>query len=219
MRRYFLPGRIFLLFFPLVHCVTASAQETDQKIRIPPGQRVVKNFPLLHYTNIPDLDRARWHLKISGVVGERLDLGWEAFSRIPAIESVSDFHCVTGWTKLDNHWTGVRIRDLLAMAGLKPAARYITFKGADGYTTSLPISACMGDDDILATHLEGQLIETSRGGPVRVVIPEKYGYKSSLWVTELVLTRKQEMGLWEKQGYSNSADPWKEERFDMKGGH
>jgi DMSO/TMAO reductase YedYZ molybdopterin-dependent catalytic subunit len=145
-----------------------------------------------------------------------MHLNWQQFSRLETVKRVTDFHCVTGWTRLDLHWEGVHIKDLLDAVQLKKSARFITFKSADGYTTSLPISECTGEDDLLAFKLDGQFLDNSKGGPVRVVIPAKYGYKSALWITEIVATKRQETGLWEKQGYHNNADPWKEERFNFK---
>ena len=195
-------------------CTHLSAQDS-LATRCPPGQRIVENFPLLHYAEIPDIHHDNWTLKITGGVKKKLKMNWEAFSDLESVESISDFHCVTGWSRLDLAWRGVRIRDLLEMAGLKKSSRFITFYSYDGYITSLPIDACLGDDDILATHLDGELIKTDMGGPVRVVIPGKYGYKSALWIREIRLTRRQKKGYYEKQGYSNNADPWKEERFDF----
>ena len=117
-------GRI--ICFLLALSLPLSAQEPCQKRRIPPGQRVVENFPLLHYADIPDLDHRNWSLKVSGQVKKRIALDWQQFSRLETVKSVSDFHCVTGWTKLDLHWEGVRLRDLLDAAGLKKPARFIT---------------------------------------------------------------------------------------------
>ena len=132
---------------------------------------------------------------------------------LESVEMVSDFHCVTGWTRLDNHWKGVRIRTVLQLAGPKESANYVTFVSVDGYTTSLPINECTGDEDILAFRWEGRDLDKDNGGPVRIVIPDKYGYKGALWIQELRITKEQELGYWEQRGYSNSADPWKEERY------
>jgi DMSO/TMAO reductase YedYZ molybdopterin-dependent catalytic subunit len=184
-----------------------------KKNRIPPGQRVTTNFPLLHISTIPNLTRTNWTLHVTGECDKSLKLDWNAFMKMDTAGSVSDFHCVTGWTRLDNHWSGVRIRDILDQSKVRKSARYITFRSADGYTTSLPIQECIGDDDILAFRWEGKDLDNTTGGPVRVVIPEKYAYKSALWVIELQLTKDQETGYWEQRGYSNSADPWKEERY------
>jgi DMSO/TMAO reductase YedYZ molybdopterin-dependent catalytic subunit len=207
---------IFISFIFLVFSYSLLSQQVDSikdEDRLPPGQKAITDFPLLHIGDIPDLNRENWILNVSGKVKNPLKLSWDEFIDIGPVESVSDFHCVTRWSRLNNHWQGVRIRDILVKAIPLESARHITFKSKDGYTTSLPISECTGDDDILAFHWEGKDLGKDMGGPVRVVIPSKYGYKSALWVVELKLTEKQELGYWEKRGYSNSADPWLEERY------
>jgi DMSO/TMAO reductase YedYZ molybdopterin-dependent catalytic subunit len=192
----------------------ARSQENQQeRPQIPPGQRVIEDFPILHIGSVPDLTRDNWSVKVRGEVDNKIKLDWEAFAALESVRSVSDFHCVTGWTHLDNHWKGVRIRDLIALAHPKSTANHITFKSYDGYTTSLSLDECTGDDDILAFEWEDKPIEADLGGPVRVIIPGKYGYKGALWIKELVLTEEKELGYWEKKGYSDSADPWKGERF------
>jgi DMSO/TMAO reductase YedYZ molybdopterin-dependent catalytic subunit len=185
----------------------------DSRQRVPPGQRIIQDFPLLHFAAIPDVNRSNWTLKVTGDVEHPFHLQWADFVKLDTVTSISDFHCVTGWSRLDNHWQGVRIRDILRMVQPKESAEFVTFLSADDYTTSLPISQCTGDDDILAFRWEGKVLTKENGGPVRVVIPGKYAYKSALWVVALKLTKKQELGYWEKRGYSNSADPWKEERY------
>jgi len=192
-------------------CLTQDSTKTLKR-RIPPGQNVIQDFPILYIKDIPDLNRKSWKLKIHGECEENLLLNWEIFSQLQVIESISDFHCVTSWSRLDNRWKGVRIRDVIKEAKPNKNAKYITFKAKDGYTTSLAISECAGDDDILAFEWEGKPLQTEKGGPVRVVIPGKYGYKSTMWIAEMKLTKDQELGFWEKKGYSNKADPWKEER-------
>ena len=194
-----------------------SISLTDsQRNIIPPNQRVGEDFYVLHYDKIPQIDRLNWKLKVHGAVKNKLNFNWDSFSRLDTVQSVSDFHCVTTWSRLDNHWVGVRIRDVLQMADPKSSAKYITFKGADGYTTSLAIDDCTGDDDLLAFRWEGRDLGNNLGGPVRAVIPSKYGYKSCMWLVEMKLTKKQKLGYWEKRGYSNTADPWKEERRAKK---
>jgi len=190
-------------------------QSRPQKNRIPPGQRATTDFPLLHISDIPDLTRSNWTLEVTGECDEPFKLDWNAFTKLKTVATVSDFHCVTGWTRLDNHWVGIRIRNILKMSRARETAHFITFRSADGYTTSLPIEDCTGKDDILAFQWEGKELDKSRGGPVRAVIPGKYAYKSALWVVRLTLTKDQEPGYWEKRGYSNTADPWKQERYSQ----
>lgn len=209
MRAKLIPAIVSICSLMLVSSLYAQKEQE----RVPPGQRVITDFPLLHISDIPELTRKNWSLRVTGECENPLKLGWKVFMQLDTVQSVSDFHCVTTWTRLDNRWTGVRIIDILKECRPSESAEFITFRSADGYTTSLPISECTGEDDILAFRWEGEDLDKSRGGPVRVVIPKKYGYKSALWVVEMKLTRKQEMGYWEKRGYSNTADPWKEERY------
>ncbi len=205
---------LFILFYSsfLFSQSDSLSLTQTQRDSTPPNQRIISDFYALHYDKIPEIDRSNWQLKIHGKVNKKLKFDWESFSKLDTVQSVSDFHCVTTWSRLDNRWIGVRIRDILEMANPKSSAKFITFKGADGYTTSLAIEDCTGDDDLLAFRWEGQDLENNLGGPVRAVIPSKYGYKSCMWLIEMKLTKKQKLGYWEKRGYSNSADPWKEER-------
>ena len=207
------------LIIPIIFFCTLSlsAQQPDSLAnRTPPGQRLIDDFPILRIGKIPDLNRDNWKLKVNGRVKKKLKLRFGDLMALDTLTSVSDFHCVTTWSRLDNHWTGVRIRTLLEAAGLKKDARFLTFKSADGYSTSLPIELCTGDDDMLAFRWEGVDLTAELGGPVRCVIPGKYGYKSAMWVTSIKATARDELGYWEKRGYSNSADPWKEERSAKK---
>ena len=207
-------SRISTLWVLWLGFLCPAGDGAAQRSRVPPGQRVIEDFPLLHISDIPDLHRDGWTLRVDGEVGKALRLSWDDFVAIGPVESVSDFHCVTGWSRLDNHWVGIRIRDVLELAGLRESVGYISFLSADGYSTSLPLEACTGDDDILAFRWEGEDLGADKGGPVRGVIPSKYGYKSALWLVRMKLTEKQELGYWEQRGYSNSADPWKEERYN-----
>ncbi len=185
--------------------------------RVPPDQTVINDFPNLYYSSIPDLNRESWTLKLTGLVREPATLDWNRFSSMDTVTLVSDFHCVTGWSRLDNHWTGVRLRDIIRMASPDDSARYITFIAADAYRTYLPIEVCLGDENLLAFRWEGEDLSTETGGPVRVVIPKKYGYKSAKWLIEMRFTAHPEEGTWESQGYSHTADPWKNDRVQTEG--
>lgn len=203
-----------LLFFDIFPAFSDLLAQDAESRRLPPGQKLIEDFPLLYIADVPDLNHDNWRLRIHGQVEDELEFNWHTFLSNDTLSTISDFHCVTGWSRLDNDWTGVRVRDVLEQVGVKSKANFVTFRSADGYTTSLPISECTGDDDILAFRWEGVLLEKDRGGPVRIVIPSKYAYKSALWIVEMELTKRQDWGYWEVRGYSNSADPWKEERYD-----
>ncbi|MBN1781542.1 molybdopterin-dependent oxidoreductase [bacterium] len=200
----------------LLTACPGAARKPAPDGRIPPGQNVIADFPNLYYSHIPELNRHNWTLTLTGAVKDTVVLDWSAFSRLDTVTVVSDFHCVTGWSRLDNRWTGVRLRDVIRLASPLESARFITFAAADGYTTFLPIEACTGDRDLLAFRWEGHDLETENGGPVRVIVPSKYGYKSAKWLTEMRFTSGPETGTWESKGYSNTADPWKNDRYRSK---
>jgi len=134
--------------------------------------------------------------------------------QLPKSVSVSDFHCVEGWSVLDCKWEGVRIRDIEKLVKPKDVARAVTFECADSYTTSLFREELYGDDVLLAYKLNGEALEEGYGFPVRLVVPSKYAYKSALWVVHLRFTRGKELGFWERRGYSDNADVWKNKRFN-----
>ncbi len=136
-------------------------------------------------------------------------LDWESFMRLPQVESVSDFHCVEGWSVLDCRWEGVPFKALAEMVKPKPAGRYVYFECVDGYTTSLPLEDLMGDDIILAHRLNGDELPQPLGGPVRLVVPEKYAYKSPMWLTRVTFMEEKRLGFWESGIYSDSADVWR----------
>jgi DMSO/TMAO reductase YedYZ molybdopterin-dependent catalytic subunit len=141
-------------------------------------------------------------------------LSWNDFMQLPKSVSVSDFHCVEGWSVLDCKWEGVRIRDIEKLVKPKDVAKAVTFECADSYTTSLFREELYGDDVLLAYKLNGKALEEGYGFPLRLVVPSKYAYKSALWVVHLRFTRGKELGFWERRGYSDNADVWKNERFN-----
>jgi DMSO/TMAO reductase YedYZ molybdopterin-dependent catalytic subunit len=186
---------------------------SEKKERIPPNQRVTSKFPVLHVGNIPMFDPRTWDFVVEGLVENTLRLTYEKFLNLPKIVSASDFHCVTGWSKLDNKWEGVSFRTISDLVKPLKNAKYVTIVSEGNYTTSLPLEDLLDDDILLAYRLDGKPLEPEHGGPLRLVVPKKYAYKSGKWLRKLRFTEKRELGYWEKRGYSNSADPWKEERY------
>ena len=186
---------------------------------MPPNQRPIKQIlrwgadhPGITTTN-PRLDTNTYVLTVDGEVKNPVKLVWSEIMAIPRSASVSDFHCVEGWSGLDCRWEGVLFRDLEKLVKPKPIAQAATFECADDYTTSLFLSELTGDDVLLAYKLNGEPLEEGLGFPLRLVIPSKYAYKSALWVTRISFTRGKELGFWEQRGYSDSADIWKNDRF------
>ena len=187
--------------------------------KLPPDQEATDHIlrwgtehPGITSTN-PQIDLKTYTLTIEGEVEHPVKLTWKDFLALPQTTSISDFHCVEGWSVLDNKWQGVRIRDIEAIAKPRPVAMAVTFESADGYTTSLYRTELSGDDVLLVHKLNDKALEEGWGFPVRLIVPSKYAYKSALWVTKLRFTWNKELGFWEKRGYSDSADVWKNDRF------
>jgi DMSO/TMAO reductase YedYZ molybdopterin-dependent catalytic subunit len=195
-----------------------SSKDVEEK-RLPPGQVPTKRIlrwgidhPGIINVN-PRIDTRTYVLTIDGEIDNSVKLGWNDVLQLPRTVSVSDFHCVEGWSVLDCQWEGVRFKDLEKLVKPKPTAQAATFECADGYTTSLFLSELAGDDVLLAYKLNGVELEEGLGFPLRLVVPSKYAYKSALWVTRVRFTRGKELGFWERRGYSDSADVWKNDRF------
>lgn len=184
-----------------------------EKNRIPPGQRVTAKFPVLHEGRTPVFDEARWDFSVEGEIDNPIRLSWKDFLGLPKVKVVSDFHCVTSWSRLDNEWEGVLFSEIARTVRPRETAGFVTVVCEQGYTTSLSLDELMDDDVLLAHGLGGKPLPPEHGGPLRLVVPKKYAYKSAKWVRKLVFTREKELGFWEKRGYSDSADPWKEERY------
>ncbi len=185
----------------------------EEKQKVPPNQRVTSKFPVLHEEPIPKFDPKTWDFVVEGLVKNPVRLTYEEFLKLLKVVSVSDFHCVTGWSKLDNKWEGVAFKTVSDLVKPLKEARYVTVVAEGDYTTSLPLEDLLDDDVLLAYRLDDKPLEPEHGGPLRLVVPKKYAYKSAKWVRKLRFTEEQELGYWEKRGYSNTADPWKEERY------
>jgi DMSO/TMAO reductase YedYZ molybdopterin-dependent catalytic subunit len=181
--------------------------------RIPPGQTRTQKWPVLTYGETPRVDRARWTFRIFGAVAREARWTWAEFAGLPRVRVVSDVHCVTRWSRLDNAWEGVRPRELLAQAGPRPDAAYVMVHAEGGYTTNLPLPALLDDDVVLAVTHDGVPLPADHGGPVRLVVPRLYFWKSAKWVTGFELMTEDRPGLWEAAGYHMRGDPWREERF------
>lgn len=182
-------------------------------LRIPPGQRQVHDFPVLDLGIRPGLTHDDWRLRLFGEVEREVVLDWPQLLALPQTRVVIDFHCVTTWTQLDMPWEGVLARDVIALARPTLAARHVVLHSADGYTTNLPLAALLDDDVLVAHSVEDAPLSDDHGGPVRLLVPKRYGWKSAKWLTGIEFTRDDHPGYWEVRGYHNEADPWKEERY------
>lgn len=181
--------------------------------RLPPGQREVKNWPVLDLGIQPDVPTAKWRLDVTGLVENPLSWSWADYRAQPVTALTTDIHCVTAWSRFDNRWEGVATRHLLDLVKPKPAARFVVQHSYDGYTTNLPLADFAGDDVLLAYAWEGQPIAREHGGPVRLVLPKLYFWKSAKWLTKLEFLAEDRPGFWEVRGYHNRGDPWTEERY------
>jgi len=168
---------------------------------------------VLNIDGIPGFDEKTWNFQVYGLVNNPFALNYEQFKALPKIGSISDFHCVTGWSKLDNNWEGVRFRTIMETAQVSETAKFATIECDGGYTTSLPLEDLSIDNVLLAYGLDGKDLPPQNGGPLRIVVPNKYGYKNAKWVRKLKFTQTQELGYWEVRGYSNTADPFLNDRY------
>jgi len=191
--------------------------KTDQAAeRVPPGQYLTDKFPVLSYGPTPRFNSATWDFRVIGLVEEPIRLSYEQFRALPQSKQVSDFHCVTTWSRLDNAWQGVRVADLMKLVKLKPEARYVIIHCDGGYTTNLALSDFLGDDVTLALRHDGRDLEPDHGFPLRLVVPKLYGWKSAKWVRTIEFSAEDRRGFWEVRGYHNHADPWTEERYSFQ---
>jgi DMSO/TMAO reductase YedYZ molybdopterin-dependent catalytic subunit len=181
--------------------------------RLPPGQKQVSHWPVLDLGLQPDVPTPEWRLTVDGLVANPVTLSFDDFLKLPQSESTSDIHCVTQWSRYDNHWKGVTSRELIALVKPKDEARHVIFHSHDGYTTNVAFDVFAGDDVVIAHTWEGAPLTREHGGPVRAVIPRWYFWKSAKWVTRIVFHAHDHPGFWETRGYHNEGDPWKEERY------
>jgi DMSO/TMAO reductase YedYZ molybdopterin-dependent catalytic subunit len=184
----------------------------EEKPRLPPGQRAIDGLPVLHVGGVPAFDPAKWDLRIEGEVREPRRFSYEQVRALPPVILTSDFHCVESWSRLDCAWEGVRFSEICDLVSPTERARFVTIGCDGGYTTSLPLADLSEPDVLLAWGLDSETLSLEHGFPLRLVVPHKYAYKSAKWVRWIRFTYEQELGYWEARGYSNSADPWREER-------
>lgn len=185
----------------------------DGTDRLPPGQYLTKKWPVLSYESTPRFDAQKYRFKVWGAVVNPLELTWEELLALPRTQLTTDIHCVTTWSRYDNQWEGIHIRELLARVQPTEQAQFVMAHSFTGYTTNLPLSALADDDVMIALKHDGADLEPQHGGPVRLLVPKLYFYKSAKWLSGLEFMDRDRPGFWEIRGYSNSADPWKEERY------
>ena len=179
----------------------------------PPGQFVTEKFPVLTFGPTPRIDLSTWQFRIFGLVEEEITLDWQEFNALPQTRLDAEFHCVTQWSKLQNVWEGILFTDLLKLVAPKPEAAYVMAHCYGGYTTNVALDV-LNDDDVLFAHShDGARLDAEHGGPMRLVVPKRYGWKSAKWVNGIEFMAENAPGFWEMRGYHMEGDPWKEERF------
>lgn len=181
--------------------------------RLPPGQQRVRDWPVLDLGTHPNLNPKDWRLTVEGMVTTPTVYSLADLAAIPPFEVTADIHCVTAWSRLDNRWRGVATRDLIAEVRPHDEARFVIVKGYDGYTTNLSVDWLYEPDSLIATHWEGKPLTREHGGPVRLVVPALYFWKSAKWIRSIRFVARDVKGFWEARGYHDVGDPWKEQRY------
>lgn len=184
-----------------------------EKARVPPGQRLSRELRRLDLGVVPKFNESRWRLRVEGLVEKKLSLTLSELVAFQHTNVIADFHCVTGWSRLDNRWEGIPFKSIVEAAKVRPEAKFVTFECGDGYTTSHPLPDLLKGNVLLALTLDGQGLAAEHGGPLRLIVPDKYAYKSAKWVEGIRFTAEEELGYWEERGYSDTADPWTEDRY------
>jgi len=181
--------------------------------RLPTGQYETSKWPVLDLGIKPEIDTADWKLTIDGACARPTALGWDDFMALEQVEDVSDFHCVTTWSRFDMTWRGVRLADAVALAEPDAAAEHVMLHAYDGYTTNLSLVEALKQDVLLVHTVDGEPLPREHGGPVRVITPQLYAWKGAKWVNRIELMTRDRRGFWEERGYSNTAHPWRNDRY------
>ncbi|MEE2752961.1 MAG: sulfite oxidase-like oxidoreductase [Candidatus Latescibacterota bacterium] len=187
--------------------------DEDPKDRIPPGQYLTEKFPVLTKGPTPNLHLDRWRFRLFGNVANDVELTYSEFLSLPQITITTDFHCVTRWSMLDSTWMGVHISEVLKKIDILSSTRFVMIHGHGQYTTNLPLADLLDDDVLFAHSWDGEALSKDHGGPLRLVVPKLYAWKSAKWVKGLEFMEDYQPGFWEQAGYHDRGDPWKEERF------
>ena len=181
--------------------------------RLPPGQYLTDKWPVLHAGSVPKVYLAMWDFKVWGEVGAPLRLTWDELQRLPATEVTTDIHCVTRWSRFDTTFRGVRWSELAELVEPKPSARFVVAHAEQGFTANIPLAALEDDHALIAYEADGEPLAPDHGWPLRLVVPSRYFWKSAKWLRGLELLDHDQPGFWERYGYHNDADYWKEERY------
>jgi DMSO/TMAO reductase YedYZ molybdopterin-dependent catalytic subunit len=181
--------------------------------RLPPGQIETRKWPVLHYGLVPSVDLEQWRFRVTGAVDHPVTLDWRELLAQPRQETACDIHCVTRWSRYDNLFEGVPVRSLLQRAGVRPGARFVLVHAEQGFTTNLPLADLDRPENLLALSHNGEPLTPEHGGPVRLLVPHLYFWKSAKWVKGFEVLEEDYPGFWEQNGYHMRGDPLAEERY------
>ncbi len=190
-----------------------KALPAELATRVPPGQELTEKWPVLHYGSVPRVNLDTWDFRIVGLVEQPLTLSFAEFTALPRTTRLNDIHCVTRWTKLDNNWDGVSVKEVLSRVRLKPEARFVMIHAEQGFTANLALEEFDREANLFAFKHNGQELAPEHGWPMRLVVPHLYFWKSAKWVRGLRLMPHDAPGFWESNGYNIYGDPWKEQRY------
>ncbi|HMI52460.1 MAG TPA: sulfite oxidase-like oxidoreductase [Candidatus Saccharimonadales bacterium] len=181
--------------------------------RLPPGQSLTLKWPVLHCGSVPRFNPETWDFTVSGMVERPVRLSWAELRALPQTEVSSDFHCVTRWSRLDNRWTGVLFTEVLKLVAPQPGTEFVSVQAEEGYTANVPLADLRRPNVLFAFEHDGQPLTADHGGPVRLIVPHLYAWKSVKWVRGFMLLDEDRLGFWERNGYHAYGDPWTEQRY------
>jgi DMSO/TMAO reductase YedYZ molybdopterin-dependent catalytic subunit len=187
--------------------------DTQRENRVPPGQRLVQEWPVLHAGKVPAFDKTSWRFRIFGLVEEQVELTYKEFRALPMVKVYSDIHCVTGWSRQDMLWEGVAAEQIRELAKISTEAKFVMVHGQGGYTTNLPVEDFVAEDVLFAHRVDEADLTPEHGYPLRLVVPRLYFWKSAKWANGVEFMKEDRPGFWEGYGYHMHGDPWKEERY------
>lgn len=185
----------------------------EKAARVPPGQYLTEKWPVLHYGTVPRFDAKTWDFRVFGLVEREVTMKWDEFSKLDQTLVQADMHCVTTWSRLDQRWEGIPFAKIIELAKPKPEAKFVIAHCEYGFTANIPIEFCLRDDCLIALRANGEPLTAEHGSPARLVVPRLYAWKSAKWLRGIEFSAVDKPGFWERNGYNNRGDPWKEERY------
>ena len=188
-------------------------KHSNEAKQSPPGQFITDRFPILTFGTTPAIELADWKFDISGEIQQNLSLNWSRFLALAPLTINAEFHCVTQWSKLQNQWIGVSFKTIAELVDINYEAQFVMIHCYGGYSTNLPLDILMENDVLFAHTHQGEPLDRNHGGPLRLVVPKRYGWKSAKWVNGIEFMKEDAPGFWEVRGYHMNGDPWKEERW------